>query len=71
MISIKTIILLGILEILLIELAFEIRDIIKKWKVKRLVDKMLKEGLKEIADESFEKYLNIEGADEGKAEDEQ
>lgn len=65
------IILLGMLEILLIELAFEIRDIIKKWKVKRLVDKMFKEGLKDITDESFEKYLNIEGTDEGKAEDEQ
>ncbi len=32
---------------------------------------MFKEGLKDITDESFEKYLNIEGTDEGKAEDEQ
>lgn len=48
MVSIKIIILLGILEIVLIELAFEIHDLIKSYKVKRMVSKLFDEELEEI-----------------------
>lgn len=48
MVSIKIIILLGILEIVLIELALEIHDLIKSYKVKRIVSELFDEELEEI-----------------------
>ncbi len=73
MIDIKMIILLAVLEIVLIELAFEIHDLIKSYKIRRMARKLFDEELEGITKRVREGSSDTakQAVDEEVVEDEQ
>lgn len=69
--NIKVLALISILEVFLIVLGLEVHDMIKEWKLRRKIRKLLQAEIDDCFDRAHKKYLENQGLSEKVNEEKQ